>query len=371
MNNKPLFIFGNGLSIALSPEFSLKTITEKFINSLEGYEKEFLEGISTPQGVLSFDDFEQNFTSIEAALSSLIRYRFFLDSPVGTSFLKQFSLHNPDLIDHETIIKTIYRKYIARILELIHGNVKKSQIEQRLHNFKTFLASTLNESTKSYIFTLNYDLLIETILLDTIGSNEFTDFCFPSGNCKLTGLPKFDFNPRRSFEMFPTAASIELHHLHGSLSLFYDLTRNRAFKFSSEDIGLNDLYQRIYKEDLPLVPAIITGGGKSEKIVEYPFDWYYRTLKDIVDSGDATSLYIIGYSFRDIHINDLIARWMRNVTDYSTGLLIVDYKADKDSQKNFISFVKKSLHKRSLAESCFEFRGANYLHRVEGTTKKD
>lgn len=59
MSSKPLFLFGNGLSIALSPEFSLKTITEKFIASLDGYEKTFLEGVSSSHGQLSFDDFEK------------------------------------------------------------------------------------------------------------------------------------------------------------------------------------------------------------------------------------------------------------------------------------------------------------------------
>jgi len=80
-----------------------------------------------------------------------------------------------------------------------------------------------------------------------------------------------------------------------------------------------------------------------------------------------TSLYIVGYSFRDEHINDLIQRWIENIQDYSKGLQIVDFKLDKESQQQFIRFVKKALHKRAIDESCFEFGGANNMRRVEGT----
>ena len=370
MNSKPLFIFGNGLSIALSSEFSLKTITEKFIESLDGYEKTFLEGISSSQGQLSFDDFETNFAAIEASLASLIRYRKFLDSELGQNFIFQFQLTKPDLLSHELIIQKIYRKYIARILELIHGNVRKAHIEARLKPFKDFLAKYLGASEKGYVFTLNYDLLVETLLLDTLGSLQFTDFCYPSQNCRLTGFPKYDFNPGRSMAIFPDSTKVELHHLHGSLSLFYDIERNRTFKYESQDIGLGSIYKRIYNDNLPIIPAIITGGGKSEKIVEYPFDWYYRSLKDLADSGQPSSLYIVGYSFRDSHINELIKRWMNNVKDYSKGLLIVDYQKDEANKKKFISIVRKALHKKTIDETCFEFNGANNMREVEGTQPK-
>lgn len=367
MSSKPLFLFGNGLSIALSPEFSLKTITEKFIASLDGYEKTFLEGVSSSHGQLSFDDFETNFAAIEASLASLIRYRRFLDTDLGNTFVTQFELDKPDLLSHEKIIQSIYRKYIARILELIHGNVKLAHIETHLKPFRDFLASHLQSSKKGYVFTLNYDLLVETLLLNTLGTQHFTDFCFPSGNCRHTSFAKFDFNPGRCLSIFPSSTKVELHHLHGSLSLFYDVDRNRAFKYESQNIGLGRIYQRIYNENLPIIPAIITGGGKSEKIVEYPFDWYYRSLKDLVDCGEPSSLYIVGYSFRDPHINDLIRRWIDNVKDYTKGLLIIDYQRDDDGKKNFIKFVKKALHIRSINETCFEFGGANNIHAIEGT----
>ena len=367
-----MFLFGNGLSIALSSDFSLKNITTKFINELEGDEKEFLLGICGGQENISFDDFEKNFTSIEAAYSSLKRYREFIESKVGQKMIQKFNLTNPNLGAHEAIIESIYRKYIARILELVHGKVRLHKIEERLNGFREFFINHLKECQKGYVFTLNYDLLAETMLLEWLGRGCFTDFCFPSGISKKDPIPRYYFNPARNEDYYDEdQRKIELHHLHGSLSLFYDFSQNRAFKYKSEDIGIEAVYKKIYKENLPLVPAIITGGGKSEKIVEYPFDYYYRAIKDLCDLGQASKFFIIGYSFRDEHINDLISRWMNSVEEYSKGLLIIDYKVDDVDKEEFKKFVRRAIRKRPpIPDECFEFGGANAIHDITGTKPK-
>ncbi|MFL0557355.1 SIR2 family protein [Paenibacillus barengoltzii] len=370
---KPLFLFGNGLSIALSPEFALRNITTKFIEELDKSEKEFLTQLCQREGGISFDDFEANFVALESALESVIKYNSFINSEVGKMLLSSYNLPDPQLSRHIDIIERIYRKYIVRILRIIHGNVRLEAIERKLSGFTSFFIDSLNSGQKGFVFTLNYDLLVETILLEKIGTYHFTDFCFPSGNLRGTNIPKFDFNPRRSEELYTeTQRKIELHHLHGSLSLFYDYYRNRVAKLKSEDIGYEEIYEKIYQENLPLIPAIITGGGKSDKIVQYPFDFYYRALKDICDFGQANKLFVIGYSFRDEHINDLISRWTSNVKDYTKGLLIVDYKQNQSDQEEFKKFVRSQIRKRpAIPDDCFEFGGVNNIHDVEGTEAKE
>lgn len=370
--SKSLFLFGNGLSMALSPDFALRNITQKFIDSLEGEDKNFLEELCSNSKGLSFDDFEENFTLLEASYESLRKYRTFIESNVGRKFLARFDLKDPELNRHEEIIERIYQGYISRVLEIIHGNVHLDAIESKLKKFVTFLVDQTNSSDHSYIFTLNYDLLVETILLQYVGTEKFTDFCCPSSKLRGTEIDKFDFNPQRNEEFFPgTNQNVELHHLHGSLSLFYDFDRNRAIKLRSEDIGYKEIYRQIYDNKLPLIPAIITGGGKSDKIVQYPFDFYYRSLKDICDSGKANKLFIVGYSFRDEHINELIERWLKNVVNYKKGLLIIDFKRSKKDREEFMTFVRSQIRKRPpIPDQCFEFEGAEAIHDVEGTQAK-
>ncbi len=237
---KPAFLIGNGLSIALSPEFALKKITEKFIASLDENDRGFLQEISNCAGkCLNFDNFEENFTAIEAALDSLIRYRRFMDSDVGRQLRENYSLLDPELEKHEKVIRRIYKNYLSQILQLIHGNVRIDHLKERLHPFIDFFLNKFFTCNEMFVFTLNYDLVVETILLQNIGTEAFTDFCFPAGKLNGTSIPKFDFNPTRNKEIFDCPErKLELHHLHGSLSMFYDYERNRAVKLKSADIGI-------------------------------------------------------------------------------------------------------------------------------------
>jgi len=374
MANVPLFLFGNGLSIALSPVFSLKSITQNFLHNLEGEERAFLIEICGGENEISFDDFEANFSKIEDAYNSVVKYNQFIKSEVGEVFIKRFNLTDPCLESHQKIIKSIYNKYIFQILGLIIGNVKKSAIQEKLGDFTAFIRKELLDADKGFVFTLNYDLLAETIMLDEIGTDNFTDFCSSTSVFKGTEIPKFDFDPALNNHKYGddyTDKTIELHHLHGSLSLFYDFDRNKAIKFRCDDIFRYDVYNTIEKEDWTLYPAIITGGGKSLKMNEYPFEYYFRVLKDLSTYGRYTKLYIVGYSFRDDHINELIKRWITSVQDYSLGMLIVDYKPDKGSQEEFKKDVRKALKlQKVIPDACFAFDGVNSIFQKSGTEPK-
>jgi len=373
-NPQPAFLFGNGLSMALSQDFSLKKITNKFISGLRGDKKAYLFELCGGENNLDFDDFEVNFSLLEDAYSSLKKYRKFIDTPTGALFLSKFSLPNPNLLKHEEIIKSLYDDYIFQILNLIQGNVTKPAISIKLGVFSQFIKSQLENCSSGYVFTLNYDLLAETILLEEIGTTKFTDFCSPAGNFKGTNIPKYDFDPAMNENKYGenySASSIELHHLHGSLSLFYDYTRNKAIKFRTDDIFANEVYSNISKQNWTLYPAIITGGGKSLKMNEYPFEFYFRHFKDASTYAKYNKLFIVGYSFRDDHVNKLIKKWIVAVEDFSDGLLIVDYENDINLQKEFKAMVKKKLKMRTpIPDKCFEFGGANAIRDVLGTFPK-
>ena len=368
-----MFLFGNGLSIALSREFSLKVITEKFISELKDFDREFMEALCRRTiNDISFDDFEANFNAIESALLNLKRYRSFIDSSIGIKFLNQFNLANPDLGVHEIIIDRIYTKYINMILEIIHGNVRKDKIVSNLGRFCNFFINEIENSEKCYIFTLNYDLLVETILLEFLGTDKFTDFCHQAGLDKSININKYNFNPTRCNSMYTDLQKkTELHHLHGSLSLFHDVLNNQIFKFISSDIQKHSVYKNIYEKSLQYIPAIITGGGKSDKINEFPFFYYYKSMKDICEFGSASKLYIVGYSFRDEHINSLINNWTNSVTDYKDSLLIVDYKDEGIGREDFKRFVRSQIKKRPvIPDQCFEFGGVNEIKHIIDTSPR-
>lgn len=77
--NIPLFIFGNGLSMALSSDFSLNKITQKFINQLTGIERDFFVEICGGSDAVNYDDFEVNFSLIEDAYYPDLNYLDFIE----------------------------------------------------------------------------------------------------------------------------------------------------------------------------------------------------------------------------------------------------------------------------------------------------
>lgn len=105
------------------------------------------------------------------------------------------------------------------------------------------------------IFTLNFDLLLETILLNLVGPDKLTDFHVKRGTWE--GKDKFNFDPQQTLLDFGYQG-ISLHYLHGSLSSFKRLSDGRVFKLRTGDIRLSNLYKNI--DTNKIFPAIITGG---------------------------------------------------------------------------------------------------------------
>lgn len=365
---------GNGLSVGLNKAFALQNITETFYNKLSPEHQKFIlhhmERIQKNEYVQV--DFEEAIASIEQIHDSLDAYvNFLLNEEEGRKFLESENLSVEELQNHLTKIKEIIISYTASIVEIIDGNVHWEQIGDRLSGFINWLQEELQSKDEFDLFTLNFDLLLETILLRIVGTDEFTDFHVKRGKSP-DGHDKFNFYPQQSFSDFGYRR-IKLHHLHGSLSSFKRLSDGRVFKLRTEDIRLSDMYNKLDVNEI--FPSIINGGFKSRKIQTTPFNYYYGKFKEkMVDPKNlCDELYIIGYSFRDKHINDAISERLR-IHRKKDGkpinrFIIVDYKISEEEQENFIEDVNKALNlgpktKLKKEDGIFIFKGADAIDEV-------
>ena len=362
---------GNGLSVGLNKAFALQNITENFYRRLSPEHKKFIlhhmERIQKNEYVQL--DFEEAIASIEQVHDSLDSYvNFLLHEEEGRKFLESENLTVEELQNHLTKIKEIIITYTASIVEIIDGNVHWEQIGDRLSGFINWLQNELLSEDEFDLFTLNFDLLLETILLRIIGTEEFTDFHVKRGKINQEH-DKFNFDPQQSFSDYGYRR-IRLYHLHGSLSSFKRLSDGRVFKLRTEDIRLSDMYNKLDVNEI--FPSIITGGYKSRKIQTSPFNYYYGKFKEkMVDPKNlCDELYIIGYSFRDKHINDAISERLR-IHRKKDGkpinkLIIVDYKVSEEEQEKFIEDVNSALKlgprtKLKKEDGIFIFKGANAI----------
>lgn len=349
---KTVILTGNGLSVGLNSAFSLPNITKRFYEHLEPEHKSFIAHHMErlEKGDYIQTDFEEAISSIEQVYDSLKSYYDFLKSnEFGDKFLEAYSLEKEELQKHLSSVRSIILRYTTSIIDLIDGHVKWDEINSKLPNFIQWLTDTIDNAEEVDLFTLNFDLLLETILLETIGPKQFIDFHPRSENWELLDGDdkRFAFSPDLAKQIHPDR-KVRLHHLHGSLSSFRDIYSGKIFKITTESLRQNKIYEKIFDHDI--TPSIVTGGGKSVKVQENPFNFYYNEFKRKLgdENNCCENLYIIGYSFRDDHINKALKRRLsferkKENTKLLNEIKIVDFQTSDEGKKEFVNRINEEL----------------------------
>ncbi|WP_457983201.1 hypothetical protein ACQ9QD_01740 [Bacillus paralicheniformis] len=96
--------------------------------------------------------------------------------------MNSYELKNSELAGHIEAIQTVIHQYTSSILDLIINNVRQKDISDRLHPFVDWLIETIDSSEHIDLFTLNFDLLLETILLTYYRKDQFADFHYREKN---------------------------------------------------------------------------------------------------------------------------------------------------------------------------------------------
>lgn len=152
------------------------------------------------------------------------------------------------------------------------------------------------------IFSLNYDSTIE----ESVDSYE-------DGFEEVSGESYFRFSAKRYYENHERKTTIA--HLHGSI--LFSEPKSFPFEYSTRDLVKNKDYKsalkkRIISQSAPrtqakevyVQPYIISGARKTEKMVVAPYDVYLSDLSRKVLENKR--LMIIGYSFGDLYLNEIL-----------------------------------------------------------------
>lgn len=223
---------GNGLSVGLNKEFSLPNITQRFFERLSPEHKSFIRHHmdNLGKGTYIQTDFEETIASIEQVYDSLKNYYdFLIQGEDADKFLQSYGLGRTEIERHLNAIQDIIYEYTSSILDLIDGHVRWKEINENLSGFIDWLTITIEEADKIDLFTLNFDLLLETILLETIGTERFLDYHVPRDRWPLINEPRYFFSPDLSLHLYGDR-KVRLHHLHGSLSSFKDIKDGKRLK---------------------------------------------------------------------------------------------------------------------------------------------
>lgn len=153
------------------------------------------------------------------------------------------------------------------------------------------------------IFTLNYDTTIENSL--RLYEDGFDDSFSEKGYSR--------FNAKKYYDNVECKSTIA--HLHGSI--LYSEAKYFPFEYSIRDLVKNVDYEtanmnRMIAQSVPssqakekyIQPCIISGLKKTEKLINAPYNVYLSNLSRKVLENK--KLIIIGYSFSDLYLNELI-----------------------------------------------------------------
>lgn len=176
----------------------------------------------------------------------------------------------------------IYANLARRMLDVLRELVA---VTEKQIAYLTPLVEQGQQECGLTIATLNYDLAVE-------GAAEARDV--PA----RTGIREWIDNGRWEW---PTKG-IRLLKLHGSIDWAWQELR----------AGDGDLPRKVVKAlDSPSEPAgdpVLVFGARGKLRAEGPFLGLLAEFEKQL--SDATRLIVIGYSFRDDHVNELITRWM-------------------------------------------------------------
>jgi len=294
------------------------------------------------------EDFEEIYGFIRASLN----YQATMKDPSAgsavNSNIEDFVMVLRQLIDKEFIIPyPLIGNWNAKILkwELSRGDIfaqfKKfitkrlveewTQFDQQKANavlepFRSAL--TQSEPFQINLFSLNYDLIFETTLnneqAETLQNGFATRRIHDQSVRYWTG--EFD-------QMAPT--KVNLYKLHGSLDWEYNNT--------SEEISIKD---DVLDGDEPL----IIFGSYSKMLSFDPFLFLLSTFRKYLE--EATLFVVIGYSFHDKYINNLLIQQLSRNTadDVPKKLLVVDPSRNGQSESSFADELRRIQESRSIED---------------------
>lgn len=245
--------------------------------------------------------------------------------------------------DYDAATKKVFTIAMTDAYNIIDKQIKSHGLSNiNSINFQDLLKGFNKPNGSGFIFTLNQDLFLDNNIKN-----------FPEIECEIPVEGKSTDNPDYPFERI---------RLNISYDNFEEFKRNKQKYF---DKTIPRIYyiklhgsQDWYKDD---DQVMVIGHGKSERIqVEPILEWYFNIFKNQLTKKE-TKLLIIGYSFRDEHINQVI-------NDNRDKLKI--YIINSQSSEDFFKELGKKPYGEEIKKIIIKYYSVT-LHELLGDNLKD
>lgn len=295
------FLFGSGTSAKAIP--LMKGLYEGLEKEKEGYsddEKTFLDGI------------EDN-GNIENVLGVLYSGRSYLADKKNPSDEEKKSLETTN-----SLITKI-EKYLKSKLDVLNADDWDEEVKKTLDNYKKFylkIALRNKELSRVNIFTTNNDMFNE-VALDKLSIHYFNGFS--GGVMKSFNPASFNYTLSKRMDTSidkyePVENLVYLYKIHGSVNWIEDEVSNKESFFTIKELPLRNSSAN---SSVLVYPTPL----KQNKSLGAPYVDLFREFQHKLLEPN-TVLFVMGYSFSDEHVNDIIYRAL--ATNSTMNLVVIN-----------------------------------------------
>ncbi len=309
-NNDLAVLIGNGLSIAFNDQLMLGNISAEVIERLTqiygGRSDDVAQAMQKVAAHAHTGDPTTDFESLVGAFGGQTDVM----EDLGTfAQLTEDSTDMAEAIDRvREFVGAVQRRGIGHTLEIIIQR-SRSDLESRVP-ISTFFHMIRDAFTQGLtVANLNYDTLVLSVLSEDY-QRHLCDMAHGGANtgASLTGTIHNSYLLRPDAADFPetTWKPIRLLHLHGSVT-FWKIGESYR-KVEIDTVRNPAVWQRYRDRELDARPLVVLANQhyKADHVRRYPFNVAYDVAE--ADFRVAENWLIVGYSFRDICINDLLKR---------------------------------------------------------------
>lgn len=296
------FLFGSGTSANAIPLMKgLYTDLQAEKANYEDKERELLDNIKD----------EENIENVMGALYS------------GREYLKE----RKNLSDAETenlkVINSLISKieqFIKSRLDVLNTDVWNDETWATLENYKKFYSKVAlrnKELSRVNVFTTNNDMFNE-VALDSLSIHFFNGFS--GGVLRSFNPASFNYTLSKRMDTAidkyePVENLVYLYKIHGSVNWIEDERASNESFFTIKELPM--------RNDSNLANVLVFPTPlKQNKSLGAPYVDLFREFQHKLLEPN-TVLFVIGYSFSDEHVNDIIYRAL--ATNSTMNLVVINY----------------------------------------------
>jgi hypothetical protein len=303
------------LGAGASAAFGFPT-TKQFLDNLqvrlEGKEKEFIQALMQTEGISDVEHVLEILDQVVELENPFLKYLDHRKVQIPTA---------PIHVARPPIDWTDFKKLAVSLRATIRNELfnayefnpnKRPEIRRSIEDILNVICG--EKSNVIYVFTTNYDSLVEEGLTDSQTYAYFDGFDYLRyGQPAVWNGARFDVLP----PAYTKQKAVRLYKLHGSLQWRVDKESGKVVRVETEEKAAE--HSRRFGENILLYPA-----SKRPPIAE-PFGTLYSYFVQKLNSANVC--VVIGFSFRDPYINTVFVDYLR--ADTKHHIYLVSPSADE------------------------------------------